>query len=103
MANFVAPVYALTNLFPKRLNFRRAAIISAVIGLVILPWNLYNNPLVIVYFLGGLGALLGSLFGVVMGDYWLIRRGKVNVPELYTASTAGAYCYKKGSTGVSGR
>lgn len=96
MANFVAPVYALTNLFPKRLNFRRAAAVSAVIGLVILPWNLYNNPLVIVYFLGGLGALLGPLFGVVMADYWLIRRGKVNVPELYSASPAGTYFYKNG-------
>ena len=96
MANFVAPVYALTNLFPKRLNFRKAAIVSAVIGLVILPWNLYNNPLVILYFLGGLGALLGPLFGVVMADYWLIRRGKVNVPELYTASREGAYFYKNG-------
>ncbi|MEE2522903.1 NCS1 family nucleobase:cation symporter-1 [Pseudarthrobacter sp. J75] len=96
MANFVAPVYALTNLFPKRLNFRRAAAVSAVIGLVILPWNLYNNPLVILYFLGGLGALLGPLFGVVMADYWLIRRGKVNVPELYTASPGGAYFYRNG-------
>ena len=95
MANFVAPVYALTNLFPKRLNFRKAAVVSAVIGLVILPWNLYNNPLVIVYFLGGLGALLGPLFGVVMADYWLIRRGKVNVPELYTASPDGAYFYQQ--------
>jgi NCS1 family nucleobase:cation symporter-1 len=96
MANFVAPVYALTNLFPKRLNFRRAAWVSGTIGLVILPWNLYNNPLVIVYFLGGLGALLGPLFGVVMADYWLLRRGKVNVPELYTENPGGAYFYKRG-------
>ena len=96
MANFVAPVYALTNLFPKRLNFRRAAWVSGTIGLVILPWNLYNNPLVIVYFLGGLGALLGPLFGVVMADYWLLRRGKVNVPELYTENPDGAYFYRKG-------
>lgn len=44
MANFVAPIYALTNLFPKRLNFRSAGIISGVIGLLILPWNLYNSP-----------------------------------------------------------
>ena len=80
MANFVAPVYALTNLSPKYLNFRRAGLVSATIGLVILPWNLYNNPLVIVYFLGGLGALLGPLFGVIMADYWLVRRGQVNVP-----------------------
>ena len=45
--------------------------VSAVIGLVILPWNLYNIPTVIVYFLGGLGAILGPLFGVIMADYWL--------------------------------
>ncbi|MET3203701.1 UNVERIFIED_ORG: NCS1 family nucleobase:cation symporter-1 [Arthrobacter sp. UYEF13] len=96
MANFVAPVYALTNLFPKHLNFRKAAWVSGTIGLIILPWNLYNNPLVIVYFLGGLGALLGPLFGVVMADYWLIRRGKVNVLELYSEDPAGAYFYKNG-------
>ncbi|NYD77299.1 NCS1 family nucleobase:cation symporter-1 [Arthrobacter cupressi] len=96
MANFVAPVYALTNLFPKHLDFRKAAWVSGTIGLVILPWNLYNNPLVIVYFLGGLGALLGPLFGVVMADYWLLRRGKVDVPALYTEDPDGAYFYKKG-------
>lgn len=96
MANFVAPVYMLANLFPKYLNFRKAGIISAVIGLVILPWNLYNNPVVIVYFLGGLGAVLGPLFGVVMADYWLIRRSRVNVPDLYTENPSGAYFYRRG-------
>ncbi len=44
MANFVAPIYTLARLFPRTLTFRRAAIISAVTGLVILPWNLYNSP-----------------------------------------------------------
>ena len=81
MANFVAPIYALTNLFPRKLNFSRAGLVSAVIGLVILPWNLYNSPAVIVYFLGGLGALLGPLFGVIIADYWLLRRTKINVPS----------------------
>jgi hypothetical protein len=69
MANFVAPIYALTNLFPERLNFARAGLVSAVIGVVILPWNLYNSPVVINYFLGGLGALLGPLFGIIIADY----------------------------------
>lgn len=96
MANFVAPVYALTNLFPKKLNFRRAAAVSATIGLVILPWNLYNSPAVIVYFLGGLGALLGPLFGLIMADYWLLRRARINVPELYTEDPAGSYFYRSG-------
>ena len=96
MANFVAPIYALTNLFPAKLNFFRAGVVSAVIGLVILPWNLYDNPAVIDYFLGGLGALLGPLFGVVIADYWLVRRAKVNVLELYTDTETAAYHYTNG-------
>jgi NCS1 family nucleobase:cation symporter-1 len=96
MANFVAPVYALNNIFPKHLNFARASLISAIIGLVILPWNLYNNPVVIVYFLGGLGALLGPLFGIIMVDYWLIRKSRVNVPALYTLEDTQPYFYKGG-------
>ncbi len=89
LANFVAPIYALVNLFPRHLNFRRAGLVSAVVGLVIPPWNLYNSPVVVNYFLGGLGALLGPLFGVIMADYWLLRKSRVNVPDLYT-DDAGA-------------
>lgn len=96
MANFVAPIYALNNLFPKHLNFRRAALISAVIGLVILPWNLYNSPAVINYFLGGLGAILGPLFGIIMADYWLVRRSQINVLDLFTTDSGGEYHYAKG-------
>jgi NCS1 family nucleobase:cation symporter-1 len=96
MANFVAPIYALTNLFPTKLNFARAGLVSAVIGLVILPWNLYDSPVVINYFLGGLGALLGPLFGIIVADYWLVRRGKINVPDLYTDEPTGAYHYRHG-------
>ena len=96
MANFVAPIYALTNLFPKHLDFRRAGIISGVIGLLILPWNLYNSPAVITYFLGGLGALLGPLFGIIMADYWILRRAKINVPDLYRAHPEGTYFFIRG-------
>lgn len=96
MANFVAPIYMLANLFPRHLNFARAAIVSAVIGLVILPWNLYNTPVVIVYFLGGLGALLGPLFGVIIVDYWLVRKAQINVPDLYKVDPTGDYAYTNG-------
>lgn len=96
MANFVAPTYALTNLFPKKLNFRTAALISGVIGLVILPWNLYNSPEIINYFLGGLGALLGPLFGIIMADYWIIRRARINVVDLYRSNPEGTYYFTRG-------
>ncbi|MNE77999.1 putative allantoin permease [compost metagenome] len=64
--------------------------------MLILPWNLYNSPLVIVYFLSGLGALLGPLYGVIMVDYWLVRKGQVNVPQLYSEDPNGAYYYSRG-------
>ena len=96
MANFVAPALALTNLLPRKLNFRKAALVSAVLGFVILPWNLYSSPVVIVYFLGGLGSLLGPLFGIIMADYWLIRRQCVDVLALYTQEASGAYHYQNG-------
>jgi NCS1 family nucleobase:cation symporter-1 len=95
MANFVAPAFVLSNLAPKYLTFRRAGLISATIAVLILPWNLYNSPLVIVYFLSGLGALLGPLYGVIMVDYWLIRKGRINVPQLYSEDPNGAYYYSR--------
>ncbi|WP_139142852.1 NCS1 family nucleobase:cation symporter-1 [Humibacillus sp. DSM 29435] len=96
MANFVAPIYMLANLFPRHLNFRRAGWVSALIGLVLLPWNLYNSPVVIEYFLGGLGAILGPLFGVIMADYWLIRKAQINVPDLYKEEATADYHYRNG-------
>lgn len=96
MANFVAPCYTLSNLLPRYLNFRRAALVTGIIGFVILPWNLYDSPVVIDYFLGGLGALLGPLFGIVMIDYWLVRKQRVDIPALYIDSPSGSYHYSNG-------
>lgn len=96
VANFVAPNYMLCDLFPRWLTFRRAGFVTAVIGLVILPWNLYNSPLVIEMFLGGLGAILGPFFGLIMIDYWLIRRQRLNIPDLYSEATDGNYYYRNG-------
>ncbi|MBS5848339.1 MAG: cytosine permease, partial [Pseudomonas putida] len=51
---------------------------------------------VIVYFLGGLGALLGPLYGIIVTDYYLIRRSRVNLPQLYSESPEAAYHYSGG-------
>lgn len=70
--------------------------ITAVLGLVITPWNLYNSPAVIDGFLGALGAALGPVFGVIMTDYWIVRKARVDVPALYTYDRSGAYYYRSG-------
>lgn len=96
VANFVSPAYDLANLAPKYISFRTGGIISAVAAVVVLPWNLYSSPAVVNYFLGGLGALLGPLFGVMIVDYWLLRRARINIPDLYTEHPDGEYIYRRG-------
>jgi NCS1 family nucleobase:cation symporter-1 len=94
VANFVSPAYDLANVAPKHIDFKRGGLISALVALVITPWNLFNNPDIINYFLGGLGALLGPLFGVIMLDYFLLRRQQVNVLDLFREQ--GEYTYRNG-------
>lgn len=96
VANFVAPNYMLADLFPRVLNFRRAGLVTAIIGVVILPWNLYNSPAVIEVFLGGVGAILGPFFGLIMVDYWILRRQRLNIPDLYSEDPNGCYFYNNG-------
>ena len=94
VANFVSPAYDLANVWPSRIDFRRGGLIAAMVALVITPWNLFNSPVVVNLFLGGLGALLGPLFGIIMTDYYVLRRQHVLVPDLFTEQ--GYYTYTGG-------
>lgn len=96
VANFVAPSYDLSNLFPKHISFRTGGFIASVISVLILPWNLFNNPFIVTYFVGTLGAFLGPIFGVVMVDYYFIKRQRLNVQDLYQTNTDGSYWYRGG-------
>jgi NCS1 family nucleobase:cation symporter-1 len=94
VANFVSPSYDLANVWPAKIDFRRGGFISAVIALLITPWNLYNNPVVVNQFLGAVGATLGPLFGVIMADYYVLRRQRVVLADLYR--DRGHYTYHRG-------
>ena len=96
VANFVSPAYDLANVAPRYITFRRGGIIAAIGALVVLPWKIYANPLAINYFLGGLAAFLGPLFGIIIVDYYLIKRGKIEVDGLYTDGPASPYWYQQG-------
>ncbi|QFU86211.1 NCS1 family nucleobase:cation symporter-1 [Amycolatopsis sp. YIM 10] len=96
VANFVSPAYDLANMWPKRISFKVGGMISAVAALCVLPWKLYSSPAVVNYFLGGLGAFLGPLFGIMIVDYYLIKRGSVDVAKLFDGSPESPYHYRKG-------
>lgn len=94
VANFVSPAYDLANVAPAKIDFRRGGLISAVIALLITPWNLFNNPVIVNTFLGAVGATLGPLFGIIMADYYVLRKERVVLGDLYR--TNGYYTYQKG-------
>ncbi|MGW5446633.1 NCS1 family nucleobase:cation symporter-1 [Streptomyces asiaticus] len=96
VANFVSPAYDFANLVPKHLDFRRGGMVTAVLAIVVMPWKLYSSPVVIQYFLGGLGAFLGPLVAILLVDYYLVRRGRIDVDALFSADAAGAYYYRRG-------
>ncbi|ORA40022.1 NCS1 family nucleobase:cation symporter-1 [Mycobacterium aquaticum] len=96
VANFISPAFDFSNLSPQRISWRAGGMIAAVGSVLITPWNLYNNPEVIHYTLETLGAFIGPLFGVLIADYYLVRKQKVVVDDLFTMDTSGKYWYRRG-------
>ncbi len=96
VANFVSPAFDFSNVNPQKISWRTGGMIAAVGSVVITPWNLYSSPEVIHYTLDTLGAFIGPLYGVLIADYYLIKKQKVVVDDLYTMSPDGIYHYTKG-------
>lgn len=96
VANFVSAAYDISNVNPRRISFKKGGIITSFAALLSMPWNLYNSPEIIAYFLGGLGALLGPFFGIMAVDYFLFRKGRFSVPDLYDPTPRSAYYYRNG-------
>jgi len=94
-ANVVSPANAILNLAPRWATFRRGAFITAAIGVVILPWKLIETTEGYIFtWLIGYSALLGPIGGIVIADYFLVRRTEVDVDALYRRD--GAYRYRGG-------
>jgi NCS1 family nucleobase:cation symporter-1 len=94
-ANVVSPANALINLAPQRVSFRVGGLLAASLGAVILPWKLIETSGGYIFtWLVGYSALLGPVGGILMADYYLVRRTRLQVEALYRMD--GPYSYRRG-------
>ncbi len=94
-ANVVSPANDFSNLAPQRISHRTGGLITAVVGILILPWKLYNDPRGYIFsWLIAYAAVLAPIGGILMTDYYLVRRKELVVEDLYRRG--GRYEYRGG-------
>jgi NCS1 family nucleobase:cation symporter-1 len=83
-ANVVGPANNFSNLWPAKIDFKRGGYITGVIGIVMMPWKLLADPTGYIFtWLIGYSALLGPVIGIILVDYYLVRRTELDVTDLY--------------------
>jgi nucleobase:cation symporter-1, NCS1 family len=94
-ANVVSPANDFSNLWPRKINFRAGGVITCLMGIILMPWKLLSSySTFIMGWLGGYAAFLGPVAGIMICDYFVIRRRVLQVEDLYLRN--GAYEYAKG-------
>src|SRR5580658_9612050 len=94
-ANIVSPANDFANLSPARINFRTGGLITGIIGILIFPWKLIADPGGYIFtWLVGYSSLLGPVGGILIADYYFIRRQQLSLTDLYAAD--GIYRFTGG-------
>lgn len=94
-ANVVSPSNDFANLNPQRISFRTGGVITGIIGVLMMPWKLLSDLSAYVFgWLVGYSALLGPIAGVMIADYFVVRRASLRVEDLYRRN--GIYEYENG-------
>ena len=89
-ANVIAPSNAFSNLWPKKISFRTGGVITGILGILIMPWWLLNEISGFLIFVSG---LLGPVLGILIADYYVLRKKNLALAELYKED--GIYSYNK--------
>jgi nucleobase:cation symporter-1, NCS1 family len=94
-ANVVSPANDFANAFPRLISFRLGGLITGIIGILMQPWRLLADPSGYIFsWLVGYSGGLGSIAGVLIADYWLVRNKRLALGDLYR--TQGVYTYASG-------
>ncbi len=94
-ANVVSPANDFSNLWPRKIRFRTGGVITCFMGIALMPWKLLADyKTFILGWLGGYAAFLGPVAGIMICDYFVIRRRKLVLDDLYLRG--GVYEYSRG-------
>ena len=94
-ANVVSPANDFSSLAPRRISYVTGGLITAVIGIVMMPWKLYADAGAYIFtWLIGYSSLMGAIGGILIADYWVLRRRELSLPDLFKLE--GRYTYSGG-------
>jgi NCS1 family nucleobase:cation symporter-1 len=96
VANFVSPAYDISNLYPEKIDFRLGGLITSILSVMVCPWIFVSSPQAITIFVSIFGAALGPMFGIMVADYYLVKRQHVILEDLYTMSPNGSLYFAGG-------
>src|SRR5690349_10056675 len=91
-ANVVSPANDFSNLWPKKISFKIGGLITCFMGIAMMPWKLLANHRTFIFgWLGGYAAVLGPVAGIMICDYFIVRRKRLLVDDLYLRGSAYEY------------
>ena len=97
IANYVPTQNSLLNFFPKSLNLKNTAFFIALIGLIIgASWTPILSQVGILSIVDTIGSFFGPIFGIIITDYYLINKSKINNKDLYSSNHEGSYFFSNG-------
>jgi len=94
-ANVVSPANDFSSLAPRRISYVTGGLITAAIGIAMLPWKLYADAAAYIFtWLVGYSSLMGAIGGILIADYWVLRRRRLSPADLFKVD--GRYSYSGG-------
>ena len=94
-ANVVSPANDFSSLAPRRISYVTGGLITAAIGVLMMPWKLYADAAAYIFtWLIGYSSLMGAIGGILIADYWVLRKRQLSLADLFKAE--GRYAYENG-------
>lgn len=80
----------LSSLYPKNINVVKGGLITAVIGVLILPWKLVENQETLFYFYSFIGSMFGPITGIMLSDFFIKRKQKIDLSKIYIGTSTSS-------------